>query len=88
MKQGLLPGVSYPRVPGHEVAGVIDEVGKDVVEWKTGQRVGVGWHGGQCGHCESCRHGEFFACRFAQITGSTYECGYSDYMITSSSLGA
>jgi D-arabinose 1-dehydrogenase-like Zn-dependent alcohol dehydrogenase len=84
MKQGLFPGVTYPRVPGHEVAGVIDKVGKDVVEWKTGQRVGVGWHGGQCGNCDYCRRGDFFACKYAQITGFTYDGGYADYMIASS----
>jgi D-arabinose 1-dehydrogenase-like Zn-dependent alcohol dehydrogenase len=84
MKEGLFPGLTYPRVPGHEVAGVVDEVGKDVVEWKAGQRVGVGWHGGQCGHCEPCRRGEFFACRYGQITGFTYDGGYADYMIASS----
>jgi len=71
VKQGLFPGVTYPRVPGHEVSGVIDKVGKDVVEWKAGQRVGVGWHGGQCGNCEFCRRGGFFACRYPQITGFT-----------------
>ena len=54
-KEGLFPGIKYPRVPGHEVAGVVDEVGKDVIEWKPGQRVAVGWYGGHCGHCESCR---------------------------------
>jgi D-arabinose 1-dehydrogenase-like Zn-dependent alcohol dehydrogenase len=84
VKQGLFPGVTYPRVPGHEVAGVIDEVGKDVFEWKPGQRVGVGWHGGQCGNCESCRRGDFFACKYAQITGFTYNGGYAEYMIASS----
>jgi D-arabinose 1-dehydrogenase-like Zn-dependent alcohol dehydrogenase len=84
MKEGLFPGVTYPRVPGHEVAGVIDKVGEDVVEWKTGQRVGVGWHGGQCGHCDSCRRGDFFACRYVQTTGFTYDGGYADYMIASS----
>jgi D-arabinose 1-dehydrogenase-like Zn-dependent alcohol dehydrogenase len=84
MKQGLFPGVTYPRVPGHEVAGVIDKVGKDIVEWKTGQRVGVGWHGGQCGNCDYCRRGDFFACKYAQITGFTYDGGYADYMIASS----
>jgi D-arabinose 1-dehydrogenase-like Zn-dependent alcohol dehydrogenase len=84
MKQGVFPGVTYPRIPGHEVAGIIDEVGKDVVEWKAGQRVCVGWHGGQCGHCEFCRRGDFFACRYAQITGFTYDGGYADYMIASS----
>ena len=57
MKEGLFPGIQYPRVPGHQIAGVIDAVGKDVIEWKTGHRVAVGWHGGHCGHCESCRRG-------------------------------
>jgi D-arabinose 1-dehydrogenase-like Zn-dependent alcohol dehydrogenase len=84
MKQGLFPGVTYPRTPGHEVAGIIDEVGKDVFEWKAGQRVGVGWHGGQCGHCDACRRGDFFACKYAQVTGFTYDGGYADYMIASS----
>jgi D-arabinose 1-dehydrogenase-like Zn-dependent alcohol dehydrogenase len=84
MKQGLFPGISYPRIPGHEVAGIIDELGEDVVEWKLGQRVGVGWHGGQCGHCEPCRRGDFFACKYAQITGFTYDGGYADFMIASS----
>src|SRR5919198_341667 len=84
MKQGLFPGITYPRIPGHEVAGIIDELGEDVVEWKVGQRVGVGWHGGQCGHCEPCRRGDFFACKYAQITGFTYDGGYADYMIASS----
>ena len=83
MKEGLYPGVQYPRVPGHEVAGIIDAVGESVTEWKAGQRVGVGWHGGQCGHCESCRRGDFFACRNAQTTGFTYDGGYADYMIAS-----
>jgi D-arabinose 1-dehydrogenase-like Zn-dependent alcohol dehydrogenase len=59
-KEGLLGlDIKYPRVPGHEIAGVIDAIGKDVIEWKTGQRVGVGWHGGHCGHCEFCRRGDF-----------------------------
>jgi D-arabinose 1-dehydrogenase-like Zn-dependent alcohol dehydrogenase len=84
MKQGLFPGVTYPRVPGHEVAGVIDEVGEDVVDWKVGHRVGVGWHGDHCGNCEFCRRGDFLACRYAQITGFTYDGGYADYMIASS----
>ena len=81
VKEGLFPGIQYPRVPGHEVAGVIDIVGKDVIEWKAGQRVGVGWHGGQCGKCESCRRGDFFACSTEQVTGMTYDGGYADYMI-------
>ena len=80
-KEGLFPDIQYPRVLGHEVAGVIDSVGEDVVEWKAGQRVGVGWHGGYCGHCEPCRRGDFFACRYAQMTGITYDGGYADYMI-------
>jgi D-arabinose 1-dehydrogenase-like Zn-dependent alcohol dehydrogenase len=83
MKEGLFPGIQYPRVPGHEVAGIIDTVGESVTEWKAGQRVGVGWHGGQCGHCEPCRRGDFFACRYAQATGFTYDGGYADYMIAS-----
>src|SRR5713101_6906234 len=61
-KEGLWPGIQYPRCPGHEVAGVIDAVGAGVAGWKTGQRVGVGWNGGYCGHCEHCRRGDFFAC--------------------------
>jgi D-arabinose 1-dehydrogenase-like Zn-dependent alcohol dehydrogenase len=81
MKEGLFPGLTYPRVPGHEVAGVIDEVGKDVIEWKARQRVGVGWHGGHCGHCEPCRRGEFLSCRNVRITGFNYDGGYADYMI-------
>jgi D-arabinose 1-dehydrogenase-like Zn-dependent alcohol dehydrogenase len=83
MKEGLFPGIQYPRVPGHEVAGIIDGVGENVTEWKVGQRVGVGWHGGQCGHCEFCRRGDFFACRYVQTTGFSYDGGYADYMIAS-----
>ena len=81
MKEGLFPGIRYPRVPGHEIAGVIDAVGKDVTEWKAGQRAAVGWHGGHCGHCESCRRGDFVTCRFAQVPGFTYDGGYAEYMI-------
>jgi D-arabinose 1-dehydrogenase-like Zn-dependent alcohol dehydrogenase len=83
-KEGLFPGIQYPRVPGHEIAGVIDVVGKDVTttnEWKAGQRVAVGWHGGHCGHCESCRRGDFVTCRYAQVPGISYDGGYADYMI-------
>lgn len=80
-REGTFPGIEYPRVPGHEVAGVIDEVGAGVVGWAEGQRVGVGWHGGYCGHCEPCRRGDFFACRWGQITGITYDGGYADYMV-------
>ena len=80
-KNGLFPGIIYPRVPGHEVAGVIDAVGEGVTGWKLSQRVGVGWNGGYCGHCESCRRGEFFACSQTQITGISYNGGYAEYMI-------
>jgi len=85
-KEGLFPGIQYPRVPGHEVAGVIDAVGPGVApRWTPGQRVGVGWHGGNCGYCDACRRGDFFACQTGvQITGITYDGGYADYMIASS----
>ena len=61
---GVFPGIQYPRVPGHEIAGIIDKVGNDVTQWETGQRVAVGWHGGHCGHCESCRRGDFVTCKY------------------------
>jgi D-arabinose 1-dehydrogenase-like Zn-dependent alcohol dehydrogenase len=80
-KDGLFPGIQYPRVPGHEIAGVIDIAGKGVSEWKVGQRVAVGWHGGHCSHCESCRRGDFLACQFAQVPGISYDGGYADFMI-------
>jgi D-arabinose 1-dehydrogenase-like Zn-dependent alcohol dehydrogenase len=81
-KEGLFPGIQYPRVPGHEIAGVIDAVGTGVRGWTSGQRVGVGWHGGHCGYCDSCRRGDFLTCRIAaQVPGITYDGGYADYMI-------
>jgi alcohol dehydrogenase/propanol-preferring alcohol dehydrogenase len=81
-KEGAFPGIQYPRIPGHEVVGVIDAVGRDVPAWTPGQRVGVGWHGGQCGYCRSCRRGDFFACETAtRITGITSDGGYADFMI-------
>ena len=81
-KEGLWPGVQYPRVPGHEIAGVIDAVGAGVAGWTQGQRVGVGWHGGHCGYCASCRRGDFVTCRVApQIPGITYDGGYAEYAI-------
>ncbi len=81
-KEGRWPGLQYPRVPGHEVVGVVDAVGPGVAGWTVGQRVGVGWHGGHCGRCDSCRRGDFFACQLAlQVTGITYDGGYADYMI-------
>ena len=80
-KQGLFPGIQYPRVPGHEIAGVIDKVGRDVTQWEPGQRRAIGWHGGHCGQCESCRRGDFVTCKYAQIPGISYDGGYADYMI-------
>ena len=79
--EGGWPGIQYPRVPGHEVAGVIDEVGAGVSEWKIGQRVGVGWHGGQDNTCLSCRRGDFANCRNVKIPGITYDGGYQQYMV-------
>lgn len=82
-KEGLWPGITFPRVPGHEVIGMIDAVGKDVpARWKTGQRVGVGWHAWHCGYCDSCRRNDYFACQTGiQITGIAFDGGYADYMI-------
>ncbi len=85
IKEGGFPGIQYPRVPGHEVAGIIDAVGEGVVGWTEGQRVGVGWHGGYCGHCEPCRRGDFFGCQWGQVTGITYDGGYADYVVAHSS---
>src|SRR5216110_313224 len=80
-KEGGLPGIQYPRVPGHEVAGAIDELGAGVSEWKQGQRVGVGWHGGQDGTCLACRRGDFRNCRNLKIPGISYDGGYQQYMV-------
>jgi D-arabinose 1-dehydrogenase-like Zn-dependent alcohol dehydrogenase len=80
--EGHFPGISYPRVPGHEIAGSIDALGRDVPGWAVGDRVGVGWHGGHCGHCDSCRRGDFVTCRIApKIPGISYDGGYSDFLI-------
>lgn len=87
-KEGLLPAVQYPRVPGHEVAGVIDAVGPGVAGWEPGQRVGVGWNGGYCGCCDPCRRGMFFACVRGQATGVTLDGGYGEYMIAAASAVA
>lgn len=81
VKEGHWPGIQYPRVPGHEVAGVIDAVGPEVAEWKVGERVGVGWYGGHCGHCDRCRRGDFLTCRYGLIAGMTFDGGYAEYMI-------
>lgn len=81
-KEGLWPGIAYPRVPGHEIAGVIDALGAGVAGWSEGQRVGVGWHGGHCGYCDSCRRGDFVTCQVApQVPGIAYDGGYAEYMI-------
>ena len=81
VKEGIMP-VQYPRVPGHEVVGVIDALGENVPRWKKGQRVGVGWNGGYCGQCDNCRRGDFFACTTETIiTGLTNDGGYAEYMI-------
>ncbi len=80
-KEGAWPGIQYPRVPGHEVAGVIDELGARVSEWKEGERVGVGWHGGQDGTCPECRRGDFRNCRNLKIPGISYDGGYQQYMV-------
>jgi D-arabinose 1-dehydrogenase-like Zn-dependent alcohol dehydrogenase len=81
--EGSLPGIRYPRIPGHEIAGLVDLVGPGVAGWTIGQRVGVGWHGGHCGYCDSCRRGDFVTCQIApQVTGITYDGGYADYMVT------
>jgi D-arabinose 1-dehydrogenase-like Zn-dependent alcohol dehydrogenase len=81
-KDGLFPGIQYPRVPGHEAIGLIDAVGANVPRWKVGQRVGVGWNGGYCGYCDNCRRGDFFACQTSsEATGVTRDGGYAEYML-------
>jgi len=80
-KEGLLPGMEYPLVPGHEVAGVIDDVGAGVKVWKKGERVGVGWHGGQDGTCLACRRGDFLNCVNLKVCGISYDGGYQEFMI-------
>jgi D-arabinose 1-dehydrogenase-like Zn-dependent alcohol dehydrogenase len=80
-KEGAFPGIPYPIVPGHEVAGRIDAVGPGAEPWRAGQRVGVGWYGGHCGRCDRCRRGDFITCREGRIPGITFDGGYADYMI-------
>jgi D-arabinose 1-dehydrogenase-like Zn-dependent alcohol dehydrogenase len=81
VKKGFWPGLQYPRVPGHEIAGRVDAVGTNVTEWKNGQRVGVGWHGGHCFVCKQCRRGEFTMCVNRKVTGFDFDGGYAEYMI-------
>ena len=88
VKEGLFPGIQYPRVPGHEVAGTIDKIGAGVAGWKAGQHVGVGWNGGYCGYCDHCRRGNFFACVDSQVTGLNFDGGYAEYMVAPASAVA
>jgi len=81
VKDGLWPGITYPRIPGHEVSGHIDAVGKHVTQWKNGDRVGVGWHGGHCFQCACCRIGDFINCQEAKVAGISYDGGYAEYMV-------
>jgi propanol-preferring alcohol dehydrogenase len=81
VKEGLFPWIQFPRVPGHEIAGRIDAVGEGVTQWKAGQRVGVGWHGGHCFICEPCRRGDFVLCKNEKITGITNDGGYAEYVV-------
>jgi D-arabinose 1-dehydrogenase-like Zn-dependent alcohol dehydrogenase len=82
-KESLFPGMVYPRIPGHEITGVIDAVGEGVANWTKGQRVGIGWNGGYCTLCQPCRRGKFGACINAEIPGIVYDGGYAEYMVTS-----
>jgi D-arabinose 1-dehydrogenase-like Zn-dependent alcohol dehydrogenase len=81
VKEGHFPGIQYPRVPGHEIAGRIDAIGADVTLWKPGQRVGVGWHGGHCFQCDACRRGDFILCQFEKVTAISFDGGYAEYMV-------
>ena len=81
VKDGAFPGIDYPRVPGHEVAGVVDALGDGVSMWQEGDRVGVGWHGGHCFTCDACREGDFVNCENAKITGISFDGGYAEYMV-------
>jgi len=79
--EGGMPGIEYPRVPGHEIAGRIEAVGEGVVPWKVGQRVGVGWFGGNCGHCDPCRRGDLISCVNGLVPGIAYDGGYADHVV-------
>jgi D-arabinose 1-dehydrogenase-like Zn-dependent alcohol dehydrogenase len=80
-KEGAWPGITYPRSPGHEIAGVIEALGEAAGDWKVGDRVGIGWHGGYCTKCDPCRRGDFVNCRFLQIPGISYDGGYAAHVI-------
>ena len=81
VKEGHWPGLQFPRIPGHEIAGLIDAVGPRVSAWNKGQRVGVGWYGGHCGRCDSCRKGDFILCRAGQVCGISYDGGWAEYVV-------
>src|SRR6056297_3455219 len=83
VKDGLFPGIEYPRVPGHEVVGIVEKTGKDASQWKEGMRVGVGWHAGHCFTCEACRRGDFINCENATVTGLDRDGGYAEYVVAS-----
>jgi D-arabinose 1-dehydrogenase-like Zn-dependent alcohol dehydrogenase len=86
-KEGLFPGIEYPRIPGHEVAGVVDALGPGVLGWKEGDRAGVGWHGGHCGFCDRCRRGDFIVCQNTfQVTGFAFDGGYAEYLVAPASV--
>jgi alcohol dehydrogenase/propanol-preferring alcohol dehydrogenase len=87
-KEGNWPGVTYPAVPGHEIAGVVEKLGEGVQGWETGQRVGVGWFGGNCGYCEPCRRGQLIDCENMEIPGVTQDGGYADYVVVRASAMA
>jgi D-arabinose 1-dehydrogenase-like Zn-dependent alcohol dehydrogenase len=82
-KEAAFPGITYPRIPGHEIAGVVDALGEGVANWSKGQRVGIGWIGGHCTVCQPCRRGQFAVCERAQIPGIVYDGGYAEYLVTS-----
>lgn len=84
-REGGYPGVSHPVVPGHEIAGAIEALGDGVKGWSVGQRVGVGWFGGNCGHCEWCRRGSLIDCENMEIPGVTMDGGYADYVLVRAS---
>ncbi len=86
VKEGTFPGLQYPRIPGHEVIGIIEKLGSAVDEWHLGQRVGVGWHGGHCFKCSACKKGDFWGCQESLITGITIDGGYAEYMIARSEV--
>jgi D-arabinose 1-dehydrogenase-like Zn-dependent alcohol dehydrogenase len=84
VKEGMWPGIEYPRAPGHEIAGIVDEVGPEVVGWSKGDRAGVGWYGGHDGTCEQCRRGDFILCRRLRVAGMSYDGGYADHVVVPS----